>query len=79
MRLKPRKVKHLRARKIKHLVGQPPVVVTELSDAEWRDAAKRGLQRLGLTFDDLAEQAAARRFKSPEALKFWQVLGGERP
>jgi len=71
--------KHLRSRKIKHLAGQPAVVVTELSDTEWRDAAKRGLQRLGLTFDELAQQAAARRFDSPEALKFWQVLGGERP
>jgi hypothetical protein len=79
MRLRNRKIKQLRSRKIKRLAGQPPVVVTELSDTEWRDAAKRGLQRLGLTFDELAQQAAARRFTSPEALKFWQVLGGERP
>ncbi|MBM0257271.1 hypothetical protein [Micromonospora sp. 4G55] len=58
---------------------QPAVEVTELSDEEWRLAAKRGLARLNLTFDQLAEQARKRRFQDTEALKLWQVLGGERP
>jgi hypothetical protein len=57
----------------------PPVEVTELSETEWREAARRGLQRIGLTFDELAQQAARRRFVNTEALKLWQVLGGERP
>ncbi|PWU50153.1 hypothetical protein DLJ47_24600 [Micromonospora sp. S4605] len=58
---------------------QPAVEVTELTDEEWRLAGKRGLARLGLTFDQLAEQARKRRFQDVEALKLWQVLGGERP
>lgn len=57
----------------------PPVEVTELSDEEWRLAARRGLARLNLTFEQLAEQARKRRFQDAEALKLWQVLGGERP
>jgi hypothetical protein len=58
----------------------PPLTeVTELDDAEWRAAAIRGLKRLGLTFDELAQQAKSRRFKDTEALKLWQALGGERP
>jgi hypothetical protein len=65
--------------KLKRSKPAPAVEVSELSDDEWRAAAKRGLQRLGLTFDDLAKQAASRRFKSTEALKLWQVIGGERP
>jgi len=69
----------VRARTAKHVASQPAVEVTELTDDEWRTAARAGLQRLGLTFDELAQQAATRRFASPEALKFWQVLGGERP
>jgi hypothetical protein len=56
-----------------------PVEVTELSDDEWCAAAKRGLQRLDMTFEDLAQQAASRRFANTEALKLWQVIGGERP
>lgn len=55
------------------------VEVTELSDAEWRAAAKTGLRRLGLTFDELAKQAARRQFANTDALKMWRVLGGERP
>lgn len=69
----------LRRRRISFKRDAPAVEVTELTDAEWSAAAKRGLQRLGLTFDDLAHQAATRRFKNTEALKLWQVIGGERP
>ncbi|MGA5304561.1 hypothetical protein ACPCHT_31945 [Nucisporomicrobium flavum] len=71
--------KFVRGRTARRPAGQPAVEVTELTDDQWRKAARAGLQRLGLTFDELAQQAATRRFASPEALKFWQVLGGERP
>ncbi|GIM97134.1 hypothetical protein [Paractinoplanes toevensis] len=79
MAIKIKKPKRIRDRKVKLSPSKPAVEVTELSDDEWRAAARRGLQRLGLTFEELAQQAAGRRFDSPEALKFWRVLGGERP
>ncbi len=80
MKIKISKADGFRSRKAKLPRGSEPAVeVTEMDDAEWRAAARRGLQRLGLTYDDLAQQAAERRFRSPDALKFWQVLGGERP
>ncbi|WP_422751375.1 hypothetical protein [Micromonospora sp. WMMD1219] len=60
--------------------GQPnPPQVVELSDEEWRAAALRGLNRLGLTFAQLAEQGRASRFDDTEALKLWQVLRGSTP
>lgn len=52
------------------------VEVVELTDAEWREAAERGLARIGLTYDQLAAQATAGRFQDTEALKLWYVLGG---
>ncbi|KUL29195.1 hypothetical protein [Actinoplanes awajinensis] len=79
MAIKSKKPGSIRSRKVKFSPAKPAVEVTELSDDEWRAAARLGLQRLGLTFDELAQQAASRRFETPEALKFWRVLGGERP
>ena len=55
------------------------VDVTYLSDDEWREASKRGLARLGLTYDELAAQAKARNFSSTDALQLWMAIGGDRP
>ena len=60
-------------------VGDEPAEVFELSEEEWRAAANRGLRRIGLTFDELARQAAEDNFESIEAMKLWWVLDGERP
>ena len=49
------------------------------TEEEWRAAANRSLQNLGLTFDELARQAKDDEFESIDAMKLWWVLGGERP
>jgi len=55
------------------------VELTEMSAAEWKAAVKRGLDRIGLTYDELADQAKTRDFSSVEALKLWVAIGGKRP
>ncbi|GIF69478.1 hypothetical protein Ais01nite_75130 [Asanoa ishikariensis] len=55
------------------------VDVVQMSAAEWRAAAERGLQRLGITYDELAGQARAGDFTSRDAHKLWVAIGGRRP
>src|SRR5690606_33153655 len=43
---------------------QPEPVVHDLDAAEWDDAVTRGLRRLGLTYDQLADQAQRGEFSS---------------
>lgn len=54
---------------------EPPVEVVELSAEEWQASAERGLDRLGLTYAQLAAQAASGRFRDTEALKLWYAIG----
>jgi hypothetical protein len=51
--------------------------VTEMSPAQYRAAKKRALHSVGLTYDQLAEQARQREFSSPRAHKLWVAIGGE--
>lgn len=73
------KAKPVRSRRVTLFTKRRAVEATELTDEQWRAAARRGLARLGLSYDDLQSQADTGRFASPEALKMWRVLGGERP
>lgn len=50
-----------------------------MSPEEWRVAVRRELDRLGLTYDDLACMSARRDFVSLEARKLWLAIGGRRP
>jgi hypothetical protein len=58
-----------------HEQGQDVEVVT-MTKGEWHDAAQRALAKLGLTYEQLAEQAKARNFSSLEARKLWVSIGG---
>ncbi len=42
---------------------------------EWRAYVAEGLAHLGLTYDELAQQARDRNFQSTEALNFWVIIG----
>lgn len=55
-----------------HLLN--PAVI-EMNPTEWRDAVNRALKRLGLTYDELADQARHREFSSIEARKLWVAIG----
>ncbi|MBX6749982.1 MAG: hypothetical protein IRY85_10005 [Micromonosporaceae bacterium] len=57
----------------------PEPVVYDLDAADWDDAVTRGLQRLGLTYDELADQAQRGEFSSVEARKLWIAIGGTEP
>lgn len=52
------------------------VAVTELSRTQFQAAKQRALQSLGLTYSELAKQAARREFSSPRAHKLWVAIGG---
>src|SRR5690606_19943420 len=47
--------------------GAPDDVVTELTEAEFHDAAGKALARLGLTYAELEDQARRRDFSSAQA------------
>lgn len=47
-----------------------------LSRRQWRKSAQTRLEQLGLTYEELAVQAANRNFTSTEARKLWYVIGG---
>ncbi|AYY11515.1 hypothetical protein EF847_01035 [Actinobacteria bacterium YIM 96077] len=53
------------------------VDVIELTDAQFDAAKKRALNSLGLTYDELAEQARRREFSSPRAHMLWVAIGGQ--
>lgn len=52
-----------------------PVEVTQMSQAEWTAAAAGALERLGLTFEQLAEMAEQDAFVSLSAKKLWLAIG----
>lgn len=53
--------------------------VTTLSQAEWCEAAERALERVGLTYAELAAQAETDNFTSTAAQKLWYLIGGTLP
>lgn len=57
------------------MTDEPEPEVIVLSPGEWDAAVQRSLDELGLTFEDLAAQAAARDFSSIEANKLWLIIG----
>ncbi|MEV6815206.1 hypothetical protein [Micromonospora sp. NPDC051296] len=56
----------------------PGSVVIEMSDDQWREATDRALDRLHLTYRQLAEMAKNRDFSSVEAQKLWMSIGNTR-
>ncbi|MEU0625211.1 hypothetical protein ABZ329_30650 [Streptomyces rubiginosohelvolus] len=50
--------------------------VIVISEEDFRAAAVEALHALGLTYDDLAEQAQARDFTSSAAHALWVSIGG---
>jgi hypothetical protein len=59
--------------------GAPDDVVTELTEAEFHDAAGKALARLGLTYAELEDQARRRDFSSAQARSLWVTIGGAAP
>jgi hypothetical protein len=53
----------------------PDVEVIELSRAEYNRTMAAELRRLGLTYDQLAEQARTRQFVSEDARRLWLAIG----
>ena len=56
--------------------NQPDVEVITMTASEWKEAVRRALARLGLTYDELANQAEQNDFVSLEARKLWVSIGG---
>lgn len=54
------------------------VEVIELSRAEYDRTVRAELRRLGLTYDQLAQQARTRQFASEDARRLWLAIGGDR-
>ncbi len=52
------------------------VEVIKLSRAEYDRTVKAELRRLGLTYNQLAEQARTRQFASEDARRLWLAIGG---
>jgi hypothetical protein len=52
------------------------VEVIHLSRAEYNRTVKAELQRLGMTYAQLAEQARTRQFTSEDARRLWLAIGG---
>ncbi|MEU3891066.1 hypothetical protein [Streptomyces sp. NPDC029041] len=51
-------------------------IVIVVSDADYRDAAQRALDELGLTYAELEEQAREGSFTSSQAHALWVSIGG---
>jgi hypothetical protein len=51
------------------------VIVEYLSDEEWEEEKRRGLEDLGLTYEELRDMARRRDFSSIDALKLWVGIG----
>lgn len=51
-------------------------IVIVVSDADYREAAQRALEDLGLTYAELQEQAREGDFTSSQAHALWVSIGG---
>jgi hypothetical protein len=58
--------------------AREPVVV-ELTVDEFHAAARRALATVGLTYAELAAQAARHQFASDQARKVWSCIGDTLP
>ena len=56
------------------LMPERSEVAVEATDAELRSAVRRALKHAGVTFDQLAAQAAADDFASPRARMTWSAI-----
>lgn len=54
------------------------IEVIALSDRQWEKAARRSLKALGLTWDQLAEQARTGDFSSWRTRQLWLTIGHRR-
>jgi hypothetical protein len=54
------------------------VEVIEMTREEWDRQAQVELDQLGLTYEELAEQARTREFSCEGARRLWLVIGGSR-
>ncbi|MEW2255956.1 hypothetical protein [Streptomyces sp. NPDC047869] len=60
----------------KALTDHEDDIVIVVSDADYRDAAQRALDDLGLTYAELREQAREGDFTSSQAHALWVSIGG---
>jgi len=51
-------------------------VVVELTTEEYEAAKKRALAQVGMTYEQLADQARRHDFDSSQAQAVWSVIGG---
>jgi hypothetical protein len=51
-------------------------VVIDLTEEEFRVAARAALAKIGLTYAELKEQADRRDFDSAQAQMLWMAIGG---
>jgi hypothetical protein len=49
----------------------------QMTRAEWQHAAQQALHDLGMTFDELADEARRRDFRSARAKRLWVIIGGD--
>ncbi len=56
-------------------VDSPEVEVWQPSEAEWLEYVRKSLDELGLTYEELAQQARERNFVSADAMNFWIIIG----
>lgn len=47
----------------------------EMDPDQWAEAKKTALEDLGMTWEELRQEAAGRNFRSYEAQQVWMVLG----
>jgi hypothetical protein len=50
-----------------------------MTPEEWKASVQRGLDRLNLTYEDLAEQSRRGDFETFDAFKLWVAIGGKKP
>lgn len=53
----------------------PGPIVTEFNPSEWRQAVQEALDKLHITYQQLADMARRRQFDSLEAQKLWISIG----
>lgn len=51
-------------------------IVVELTPEEYEAAKRRALAQVGVTYEQLADQARRHNFESSQAAAVWSVIGG---
>jgi hypothetical protein len=57
---------------------RPTIEFVEADSAEWKQSVRDALAELGLTYEQLAEQARTGHFTSHRARRLWVFAGGTR-